>query len=938
MTATVNSSGGRVLSVGDAKFDILETRRNPDGDEIHLIKDNSGRFKWVDNDSGMIHTKDRKVFRTTAERLKGVASAGLKDALSVTLPIPGLPLAVDATNELLNLGRRAFDLPQDHRPFLGTRHVRENIAGDLERLGLPEDVRPEPGNFTENAALLGASAAIPSLGVFAAGKYLPKAPPSTKTKFTGPEMRIPEFVHDIAKNPKTYAATEALAATGGATGKTLAEHAFPDSPVASIVGELLGYPGGGMLMQALPYGVQAGKQAWRNFWPGAGISAEEAAMNRAGSVVQTGIKPGAADEVLRRLNEADEKGTIMSGADIAGETALLKIAEDIAPPEVKARVFEESTRHITGELEKSISSPVSGETFKAHARRVLAEEAEHSNALKKAAIEKAKADMEAIPNLDKKTQATIVRENLEKAEIEARKRENEAWRRITDPKNDTPITDLSQVSNTERALAMAMDEAEHARTVGLDMVNHIKRFLYEPGDFMAGDMADKVINKKLTLRTLQNIRSTLLTEARLAASQGNTNRSSLLHDMQRAVLNDMLDVPGVGKDLETARTISRINNENFRQGPVGDVLRTTRTGAARVDPEMTLQKLIATSERGGVNIRDLLKADSSPATVKAVEDYLAAVFIEKSTVGAALDVGKAKAFLEKYKYSLERLPNLRVKISQAIDSGSARDLMVAKQKSINSALTKNSAAQFVQNDDLVRTMRRIRESSASPAEELTNLVNLANKDPSGEALEGLRRIMFEDIIDSVRGDRLMGEHGTRPISRSSAQKLFRPSFSAALKKSGLYTDEQLQGVDLFMEQLDRLYKKHDLNLPATSLTAQELRAANEMAQRVATIATLRVLPVTGVTKAGGGSIAIAQRISKFVDKMVGKIGVKGAQDMLVNALTGTSKEHHDLLRALMHRVITKQDEIKVVKAINAYLLTLPQRYQVEPEEEENGSQ
>ncbi|KKK70020.1 hypothetical protein LCGC14_2928180, partial [marine sediment metagenome] len=275
-----------------------------------------------------------------------------------------------------------------------------------------------------------------------------------------------------------------------------------------------------------------------------------------------------------------------------------------------------------------------------------------------------------------------------------------------------------------------------------DIPDFVKKFLGKDGLF----------EQPQEIRTVLTFRGRLLDEIAAARTTGGLTREKkrLLNALQTSIIDKDLSALAGQVDDETkaavdlARQYSVDFNDRFTRGPVADLLGRTRDRGVRTAEGLTLEVSVG---RGGPVGREEVDAlvgamefsGDLPAMQTAIEVYLKDAFKRKAVEGGRILKNQAKAFMKQFDDVLDRYPELKQDFEGAIQADNAAILAERRLANVTKGLDDprvSRAAIFLKapvDKELDAVMR-----SNNPAITMKELVNQAGRDPSGQALEGLK--------------------------------------------------------------------------------------------------------------------------------------------------------------------------------------------------------
>lgn len=337
--------------------------------------------------------------------------------------------------------------------------------------------------------------------------------------------------------------------------------------------------------------------------------------------------------------------------------------------------------------------------------------------------------------MDSVEASSAVARELRRAEDLAREEQRRLWGRI--PKGVE--LDVSEVRQTIRALK---DSA--TRITKQNIPRAANKFL-KATEETGMDRVDEV----------NALYSAMRDTARNAVSGETVNRdlARVANEIADSVLRALDDIPAttdVNRRIIEARTFSREMHDKFSRGTVGQLLKRTSRGGQATPEELTLQRSVRSGgDTGALAQRDIAAAVRGTAgegpVADAVENYLREEFTTKAFSGDAFRPSAAANFVRDNKRLLDEFPAVRQEIEQAVASQQRLGTVETRATRIAAAAAKSPAARFAAASS-DKALDQI-AAAARPQQAMANLLATARKDPTGAALEGIRRAVSKAIIN-----------------------------------------------------------------------------------------------------------------------------------------------------------------------------------------------
>lgn len=593
---------------------------------------------------------------------------------------------------------------------------------------------------------------------------------------------------------KATAIEGGLGMTAGAGGQAASELA-PDSEAARFIGEFLGGVTPGALAstpsliyrgaRATPFAgapIRAAEgiaEGVRSLMPSSSMRRAQGRFERASPDLEgaaarmdepllPGLTPAAktGDEGLMRLEAAVDSSLpdaeqfvkrSMDGATNAIRSAFQEFKGD---PQKSAQVFERAQRELTQSLDDRI--------------RLAAGE-----------LQKALTRMR--PGTTREQINRVARASLNKAYDDARAQERALYDLIP---MDT-IVPTNNAVNAFQSLRAGLGKAQLE-----DMPKEAQALLARgSGNFLG---------PQTTILEMRALQSKLRQTARNSRSgdNANLNRARIADALADAISVDIQNAAGdegVSDLVKAATSFSRELNQKFRNGTVGDLLGLSGQAELRVPEGLTLEASIGVSgPRAREAFDDIVKATNDPAVMAAMSDYVRSRFLD-----AAVDLSgnfsrpKAETFIKQNAEILKRMPGIEKEIFDALAKNDAIALREAQRARVNTTSPSVSkATMFIQRDPSKAFDAVL--ASKTPGRDMRNLLNMAKRDDTGEAVAGLKSAFANYIYDnSLKSGNISGQKMAELFDSESGKQALRAIYTPdemrrleAIKNTALRLDMQ----------------------------------------------------------------------------------------------------------------------------------------------------
>jgi hypothetical protein len=372
------------------------------------------------------------------------------------------------------------------------------------------------------------------------------------------------------------------------------------------------------------------------------------------------------------------------------------------------------------------------------------------------AMEIADNKLSALPVAKRQSEeAVIVRNELEKVMRVADNDLKADWMRV--PK-DVAV----ETTSSRQAYSDLLAETPKAQLEDIPTVLR-KSFL-----------ADKKLKGVTNIKEAQGLRSKLLEVQRIASADGKFNKARIAGDMAESLLDDMARTEG-NEALTVAIASTRKFKQRFNQGIVGKILGRAKTGEPAISPELTLDVSVGRGGKTGIKgTVDLEKVVVTPEARNATRRYLSRSFTDFVTAKGTknFDVKQARKWLTTNEEILDQFPDLRAELSDNIGAqqhaSETLATMQARRKKIEDPKLSTTAL-FLEADP-GREIDAVFKSR-DPMKTTKDLIAKARKDPSGEAMEGLKGAYIDNLIVKS-SDGFFNDLGEQTISGKKLLSLF----------------------------------------------------------------------------------------------------------------------------------------------------------------------
>ncbi|KKN02748.1 hypothetical protein LCGC14_1114540, partial [marine sediment metagenome] len=534
------------------------------------------------------------------------------------------------------------------------------------------------------------------------------------------------------------------------------------------------------------------------------------------------------------------------------------------------------------------------------------------------AMETAQSKLDALPIAQRQSQeSVIVRNELEGVMKKEFEKTQELW-------NDVPRDVKVDFTNSRQALKDITDNLSKAESGDVPSIlrGSILAKKKAPSkvsavvDAQGRPVVSEAVTKNVTtIREMQGLRSKLLETQRIARKDGKFNKARISGLMADAVLDDM-DV-GVDDALTVAISATRQFKDRFEKGIVGKILGREKTGAPSISPELTLDISIGRAGvRGSV---DIDKVVVTPEARNATKRFLSKSFTETVTAKGTkpFSVKDAQKWIANNEEVLDQFPELRNQLSdinQAQQFASETSLRL-NNRLLNLKDPKISTSSAFLNSEVGEEVANVFKSK-NPLKASRELINQARKDPTGEALDGLRGSYIDFLIKkSSIGD--FNAQGERALSGNTLQGFINQNRETLRE---VFNQDQLNRINRIAKELSLLELTDAKGLPRVAFEIDDI-PSNFLG--VASRITGAQIGRWIARFTGGGTVQTPGIVSDRFKKFAQHLTQDRAEQLIHDAVTS---EDGRLLNALLLPIdkptsATGQQNLKILnKRINIWLL------------------
>lgn len=754
------------------------------------------------------------------------------------------------------------------------------------------------------------------------GAAVPVAGAASKAKMTAKLFNA--LVGDLNKLPlASLLKAQALTAGGAGVGSGIAREAFPDSPTADVIGQLIGGIGVPGTTALVDKAVRVAKTKLVDPFTNTDqiVSGQLKNMLGENPVYQNNWR--ATEDIASEIpgmrptlgQSTNSPNTIVS------ERALMRKGGGGFANEVidQNRQNMDAVRSYAGQIipEGSID-----DTTAAVAGKQMTLEAEVDDLLNRATI----------MTPDKQEAGKAIYSNLKEAKGQARNESKALFDQIENSQN--PKLDAADLRKSLSGVSSPMHQFEGPEDYP-EIIPRLRKFFEKQsgdttirtgggGDVM--DLPPELIAKnpqlraimgdadKISFKDLRGLRSELAAEIRAEKAYPQPNEKKLyrLNELQQSVqrtldqLGDMADTQGLDPQIrnmyESAVTNYREKYVPYKQGVTRDVLRSGPSGEEPVTPYSAIAGKFFKSGRGAKEAaQEFIKnAGSRDEAVNALDGYVYRDLLDKVTdPNGKIDSRKYAQWMKSHQEALGEFPELR------------RELLNIKSAQAKVDEIATIGKPFEGDSD--RIMGRIL-TAKNPNEEMNRLMRVIRDDPGGT--DGLRKAFWDNALSkaTTRRVNVAGEQMINPAALKDHMKKYSGIYAK------LYTPEERASMDKVQKAYEILMRTDKTPLGSGSDTAENV-------QNAATLAAWG-----GMSLFGSRSIILASSVGKLIKNIPEEKRIALLQEALVDpevAKTLLSLKPKDIGKA--SKVIKKLADLSKARA---WMINLPRSYDKKQEDEE----
>ena len=354
---------------------------------------------------------------------------------------------------------------------------------------------------------------------------------------------------------------------------------------------------------------------------------------------------------------------------------------------------------------------------------------------------------------------------------------------------------------------------------------------------------------------------------------------------------------------------SGLMRERFRQGTLGKLLASGKEGGKVIDPSLLLERSIAVGKAPGRQaLDDLLSVFDSPEAppstefLAATEEFIKNKFTSRAFPQGDFNKNAAAKFISDNAEMLDRMPILKAQLEDTVKAGRALDVL----DSVTDPRISKTALYLKKGPDKAFT-EISNLPSAKQGTATQKLINLAAKDPTGQASIGLRK----SYLDYVYERSLSGQRDTTGRQFPSGFKLAEELEKTKAIAGKLFDEASLGRLEIIKNDLVKLEKSRTARTSEEGILGDIVGKNLEMIFRMAGAASGRKFAsVSG----SGASIQMAN----YGAKRFQELGLAGIQDPGRKLIIDTVEDETLFREILQSNVDDPQAAARTKRRLNVW--------------------
>lgn len=363
-----------------------------------------------------------------------------------------------------------------------------------------------------------------------------------------------------------------------------------------------------------------------------------------------------------------------------------------------------------------------------------------------------------------------------------------------------------------------------------------------------------------------------------------------------------IDNSSISGPYAQARAASREINQTYRTGPVGDILqRGTYGNKYNMERSLVPAKVWNAGKTQAEDSRAFFNAaQSDPDALNAYKDYAFSDMIRSATDPKTgdLNAGLLKKWQVQHGPALaeadKSMPGFSDQFKDTASAKTALDDHIQQSKAQINAYTKQADAAL---KDQLQQSNEAKNAAANSAlgafnkdkktnvaissalkkpDQFKEMVDIASRDPSGNATAGLREGVLNDLISKAQSNTESGTSGVNTLKKDAFLNWIKNN-ADMVEKSGLFSPEEVGNIRAIGDDLSRINRSiSGSKLPGGSNTAQDTIASSAVNGKTS---IFHELMNEGMNLGAAGAGWKAAQSLGFSGPMGGAIGWLGAKTL-----------------------------------------------------------
>ena len=700
-------------------------------------------------------------------------------------------------------------------------------ARDSNSMGLPGRALSDPDNILEKGAQVAGDTAVagPILG-----KVMSTVGPAMGAgeaviggaAATGVLPKVQNLIHEagqtFARHPILTTASETTMGYTAGMGGYAALEAYPDSFGAQFLGELAGGTGGGLALQMMParYALMAGNWTYNKVTqPLTRAGSNKRAKDRmdraipmtnksqidAGLKQQTTIDPNTGEPVLSPATRTDNRGLMSL------ERSILNSTEELV------NVRNERIARANEVIQESLSG-IGGDI--GNAQMTFDDAATYFQGLMTTRMEIATQRMDerisALGSLATKEEANRVgKEELNKLVADFDLQASHLW---------SYVPDDVQVPTAAVRAELSKHILEQGNTGAENIPPYAKKYLNPTVTRTVKGVKQEVPNPNYIgnmtsvsqIRIAQSKLKTIAANFKNSPIRPDHNKARIALDISTAIdldLENAIAGPEASEVLAIAREFSAQFHNVIDKTVIGKITGRSAQGGERVAAGQTLSQSVGLPRESGRESVDAMfgafdanQNISSERMIEATSNWFRSQFAEAATENGVVNAAKARSFFNTHEEALRRLPDLDAELRQVSQDGAQYSALQKRMGNIKLDDPRVSKATMFIQKGPVETFDSISKMQPTKAiREISNLINMASKDTTGEALSGLKAGAVQYLIRESKSQ-IEDADGLRFLSGVKMKDMLDNPALRGFKK--LFYGEEMNRLKVIANDLSRL--------------------------------------------------------------------------------------------------------------------------------------